>query len=669
MIFELAQDFHDAAAAMPSEHAGRHVLELLEQAIRRDIHFIDRHPTTLLQCLWNSCRWYDPPEAAQHYDEPEGSWRPDELPWPQPTEVLSAQLEGWRLAKESAGLESCWVRSLRPPPSPLCTREMNVLRGHKGVVKGVDVSPDGRRLLTCHGHPDDAVRIWDLDSGQALSAFRVHAGDLSCARFSSGGQMVAVTSIYDPLVAVCDASSGVLLLGLHGCDAVEGKVAGVSCLAFSPDGQRIAVGANDHMVRVWELPSGELCLHLQGHEDSIQNVAFSPDGRWVASASCDKTVRIWDAHSGVEVHCLRGHGAWVTGLAFSPDSQTVASGSHDQTIRLWDLRTGGEVARFTGHADPVVSLAFSPDGQRLASGAFENEVRVWEVAGGRLLDVIEGHQHSITEVRYHPDGRRLISSSWDETVRIWDMARTPQGLHLSGSRQELLSVSMSIVSRRVATGSQEGLLDLWDAESGVLLRTIPAHEHSIANVAFSPDGKRVVSGSRDTAIRVWDVDTGQMTLDLGKHKLWPVWLTFSSDGRSIVCLFYDGEARTWDADTGDCVRTGSGSTAFLQEARLPRYIREWRGAWDVETLFEDGETGKPLAWFPEPLYLFAWSASARRWAGCCFRGGHLFMLALEGWIATPGGEVHGALREPRIRAVSYPEETRDQRSASSTNVG
>ena len=47
MIFELAQDLHDALAAMPREHTKHRILRLLEEAIRRDIHFIARHPGTV----------------------------------------------------------------------------------------------------------------------------------------------------------------------------------------------------------------------------------------------------------------------------------------------------------------------------------------------------------------------------------------------------------------------------------------------------------------------------------------------------------------------------------------------------------------------------------------------------------------------------------------------
>lgn len=57
MIFELAQNVHEAVMAMPKEHLKHRILGLFEEAIRRDIHFIAHHPTTLFQCMWNTCWW------------------------------------------------------------------------------------------------------------------------------------------------------------------------------------------------------------------------------------------------------------------------------------------------------------------------------------------------------------------------------------------------------------------------------------------------------------------------------------------------------------------------------------------------------------------------------------------------------------------------------------
>ena len=55
VIFELAHDLAAAIQIMSEEHPRRRILSLLKEAIRRDIHFIERHPATLFQCLWNAC--------------------------------------------------------------------------------------------------------------------------------------------------------------------------------------------------------------------------------------------------------------------------------------------------------------------------------------------------------------------------------------------------------------------------------------------------------------------------------------------------------------------------------------------------------------------------------------------------------------------------------------
>ena len=76
---------------------------------------------------------------------------------------------------------------------------------------------------------------------------------------------------------------------------MEGHHAGVSCLAFSPDGQRIVSGGSDRLIILWDVQTGKLILTLRGHEGGVTGIAFSPDGRWFVSASADHTLKIWDA--------------------------------------------------------------------------------------------------------------------------------------------------------------------------------------------------------------------------------------------------------------------------------------------------------------------------------------------------------------------------------------
>jgi len=78
---------------------------------------------------------------------------------------------------------------------------------------------------------------------------------------------------------------------------------------------------------------------------AVTSVAISPNGQYVAAGSIDAVVRIWDVSTGQLVERLRGHRSGVHNIAFTPDGKGLVSGSLDKTLKLWDLSGMGAVAK------------------------------------------------------------------------------------------------------------------------------------------------------------------------------------------------------------------------------------------------------------------------------------------------------------------------------------
>ena len=147
-------------------------------------------------------------------------------------------------------------------------------------------------------------------------------------------------------------------------------------LAFTPDGRTLAscsfepLGA-DHAVRLWDMAKpGQPPVVEWRLPAGCRTVAISPDGNRVAAGAEDGIVRLWDMrHPEQAPLALSGHTSWINAVAFSPDGHLLASGSDDSSVRVWDLQNiTGPPRVLSDSPSSIFSLAFAEDSHTLAGG-------------------------------------------------------------------------------------------------------------------------------------------------------------------------------------------------------------------------------------------------------------------------------------------------------------
>jgi WD40 repeat protein/predicted Ser/Thr protein kinase len=242
---------------------------------------------------------------------------------------------------------------------------------HRARVRAIAFSADGS-MFACAGD-DRELRVYRTSDWSLLGVrFGLDAPSSASVAFSPDGRSLAAT-FADRSARVMDVETlrDTAILPLGALQALS--------VAWSPDGEQLATTARDNVLRLWTRDGRQ--LKSVPRTISLWSAAFSPDGQRIAVGTWHRTIEIYDASTMTLMDTLRGIAGLVTQVIWHPTEPLILASSADGVLRLWDVDDRRAIFSFEpASSGDLTGCSIDATGSRFAASGAGGEAFVFDVA-------------------------------------------------------------------------------------------------------------------------------------------------------------------------------------------------------------------------------------------------------------------------------------------------
>lgn len=423
---------------------------------------------------------------------------------------------------------------------------------------------------------------WDVKKGDLLARWRDSDNNAQVTAIAQSGTDPDVFAVgyENGIIRVWDSRMGTVILSFNGHKTT------VTQLAFDQAGVRLASGANDTDIIIWDLIAEVGIVKLRGHTAPVTSVHFlsapqSPDGAgFLLSTAKDSLIKVWDlaAHHCIETHAVQSNGeCWSLGL--SPDQSGCITGGNDGELRVWaiDAEAMSEIAKeneavaegrkvlvdrgnlYRQGKDRTTGIHFHPKADYIAVHGAEKSLELFRIRGESEIQKSLARKSKRRQEKAGKEEKLpgpvpitevLVSHAIVRTggkIRSIDwMAGRGLRLLVADTNNQLEVYSVDAADRKKSKEQKEV-----DYARSLLLE-LPGHRTDVRSLALSSDD-RMLSSASNGSLKIWNVRTQMClrTLECG----YSLCSAFLPGDKIVVVGTRDGELQVFDIASSSLLET------------------------------------------------------------------------------------------------------------------
>ncbi|XP_076983448.1 telomerase protein component 1 isoform X2 [Tamandua tetradactyla] len=278
-------------------------------------------------------------------------------------------------------------------------------------------------------------------------------------------------------------------------------------------------------------------------------VAFSPNGQRAAVGTASGTIHFLDLRTWQEVKSVVSGCDGISSCLFLSDTALFLT-AFDGLLELWDLQHTCRVLQTRAHQNQITSCCLSPDHRLLATVCLGGCLKLWDTVRGQLVSQYTCPK-PLNCVAFHPEGQMVATGSWAGSLSFFQVDGLKVSKELGAPGASVRTLVFNLPGRIVAVGRLDSMVELWAWQEGARLAAFPAHHGFVSAALFLHAGGQLLTAGEDGKVQIWSGSLGRPHGCLGSLSLSPALsVALSPDGDQVAVGYRADGIRIYSVSSG-----------------------------------------------------------------------------------------------------------------------